>query len=319
MPKLAAIGECMIELSRDAGRSSSDYRMGYGGDSLNVALYCARWGGQVDYVTVIGDDGFSRNMRADWALENIGVGLVQKMPNRQSGLYIIETDGRGERSFTYWRDNAPAREMFDGKDCAALLQDLRDFSHIYFSGITLSLFSKSALEVFMDLLVAYKRGGGTLIFDLNYRPARWESAEKARGIIAPFLPLIDIALPSQDDEDLLYGKSTPELIIERYRKLGVSEIVVKCGVKGCVLWHEGETKQIAANIIETPVDTTAAGDGFNGGYLAARLSGKSPVQAVGYGQKTASLVIGYPGAIVPRQNWPADYKISPASQGGLRA
>ena len=238
MSRLATIGECMIELSQDVKQSSSHYRMSYGGDSLNVALYCARWGGQVDYVTAIGDDGFSRNMCADWALENIGVGSVQKMPNRQSGLYIIETDKYGERDFTYWRDNAPARDMFEGKDSAALLQNLHGFSHLYFSGITLSLFSKHSLAVFLDFLVAYKRGGGRLVFDLNYRPARWESADKARDTIAPFMPHIDIALPSQDDEDLLYGKSTPEHIIERYIKLGVSEIVVKCSAKGCVLWHE---------------------------------------------------------------------------------
>jgi len=307
MPRMAAIGECMIELSRDRACDSKQYRLGYGGDTLNVVLYFARWGGRADYVTLLGDDPFSRDMVADWQAENIGVSLVRTIPNRQPGLYIIETDERGERRFTYWRDRSPAQEIFELDGCADLLKNLTPFDYIYFSGITLSLFSQKSLDIFWDFLTRYKQAGGKVICDLNYRSAGWKSREYAQDIIMRFISLTDIALPGLDDEHGLYGACTIAQTMERYQKFGVPEVVLKCGEKGCVIWYENQMKEMTTDSIQNPLDTTAAGDGFNGGYLAARLAGIPPEEAVIYGQKTASLIVQYPGAIVPKSNWPADY------------
>lgn len=310
MPRLAAIGECMLELSRNRNQVEKKYTLGYGGDSLNTALYFARWGGEVEYVTAIGDDPYSEAMLEDWKSENIGISLVQKIPNRQSGLYMVETDDKGERSFHYWRDNAPAREIFKLENTHHLLKKLVSFEYIYFSGITLSLYSEQSLDVFYDFLVNYKNNNGQIIFDLNYRPARWKNVEQAKKTFERFIPLVDIALPSFDDEKLLEAGSTPEKIINKYQDLNIKEIVLKCGDEGCILHFGKSAKKISTEIISNPVDTTAAGDAFNGGYLAAKLSGKGLEEAVKQGQKCASLVIQYPGAIVPRNEWPKDYNLN---------
>src|SRR5688572_23991865 len=124
----------MIELREMAdGRFSR----GYGGDTLNTAVYLARLGVEVDYVTALGDDPWSDEMIAGWAAEGIGTEKVARLPGRVPGLYIIQTDARGERRFLYWRDSAPARLLFDVSETAHLIEALLGYELLYFSGITL--------------------------------------------------------------------------------------------------------------------------------------------------------------------------------------
>src|SRR5262249_42921293 len=108
--RVASLGECMVELSP---RPGGLYGLGFGGDTLNTAVYLARLGIAVDYVTVMGDDSFSDRLVTAWAEEGVGTAMVARVPGRMPGLYVIETDDRGERRFHYWRDRAPARELFE--------------------------------------------------------------------------------------------------------------------------------------------------------------------------------------------------------------
>ena len=107
--RFASIGECMLELST---LGDDNYSMAYGGDTLNTAVYLARLGVEVDYVTALGDDPLSERMVEAWQAEGVGTRLVLQVPGRLPGLYLIRRDARGERSFYYWRDQAPARELF---------------------------------------------------------------------------------------------------------------------------------------------------------------------------------------------------------------
>src|SRR6478609_2174827 len=138
--QVACIGECMVELREMAdGR----FARGYGGDTLNTAVYLARLGVAVDYVTALGDDPWSDEMAAFWAAEGVGIGRVARLPGRMPGLYIIQTDARGERRFLYWRDSAPARDLFDASETVAIVEALAGYDLLYFSGITLSLYGEA--------------------------------------------------------------------------------------------------------------------------------------------------------------------------------
>jgi hypothetical protein len=134
--KVASIGECMVELS-DGGAGL--FSRAFGGDTLNTALYLARLGIETSYVTALGDDSLSSAMLDAWRAEGIHVDEVLRLPGRMPGLYMIERNALGERSFLYWRDRAPAREFFDLVDDAAL-ERLSRFDWLYLSGITLSLY-----------------------------------------------------------------------------------------------------------------------------------------------------------------------------------
>ena len=300
--KVASLGECMIEFSQSHDGS---FRRGFGGDTLNTALYLARLGIDTSYVTALGDDGLSEEMLAAWRDEGVKTDLVIRAPGRLPGLYMIERDARGERTFLYWRDRAPAREFFEYAD-RACLDRLAKFDWLYLSGISLSLYGESGRARLRECLTAVRQNGGKVAFDGNYRPRGWSDAATARRAFAEILPLIDLALPTFEDEQALFGDEKLDQCIERYRASGVGEIVIKRGANGCVIAIDADRIEIPPPKVLEPVDTTAAGDSFNAGYLAARIKGASPKNAALAGHRLAGTVIMSPGAVIPRACMPPD-------------
>jgi 2-dehydro-3-deoxygluconokinase len=167
---IAAIGECMIELSEHAdGRITRSW----GGDTLNTAVYLARLGMPVDYITALGDDAWSDEMLRGWAVEGVGTARVMRMAGRLPGLYVIQNDTTGERRFAYWRDRAPARDIFAGPQTQALAASLSSYSHIYLSGISLSLYGVAGRAALFAALDQARSAGTRLVFDTNFRPRGW--------------------------------------------------------------------------------------------------------------------------------------------------
>lgn len=301
-PKVASLGECMIEFSQG---DNGAFRRGFGGDTLNTALYLARLGVDISYVTALGDDAQSEAMLAAWRSEGIRTDLVIRARGRLPGLYMIERDTRGERTFLYWRDRAPAREFFQLAGVAHL-DRLAQFDWLYLSGISLSLYGDDGLARLREVLTRLRKHGGKVAFDGNYRPRGWPDAATARRAFADILPLIDLALPTFEDEEALFDDTELDRCIERYRAAGVGEIVVKRGQQGCVISLGGDSCEIPPPQVLDPVDTTAAGDSFNAGYLAARIGGAAPRDAALAGHRLAGAVILSPGAVIPRASMPQD-------------
>jgi 2-dehydro-3-deoxygluconokinase len=295
--EIVSVGECMVELSRGGdGR----FGLAFGGDTFNTAVYLARAGQQVAYATRLGDDPYSDAIRALARAEGIDDRLMAPVRGRMPGLYLIETSASGERTFWYWRDRAPARELFDAAD-AGLEKALCAAGAIYFSGVTLSLYSAAGLDRFADLLAQARRVGTTIVMDSNYRPRGWGGdVARARATFARFWALADIALPTFDDEQALWGDADPAATIARLTALGPAEVVVKSGAEGALVSAGGVRMHVPCPAAITPLDTTAAGDSFNAGYLAARRTGKTPVEASLDGHRQAAVVIQHRGAIVPR-------------------
>lgn len=300
--KVASIGECMIELSP---RQGGLFALGFGGDTLNTAVYLARLGVAVDYLTALGDDRFSDRMIAGWRAEGVGVGRVRRLAGRLPGLYLIETDERGERFFSYWRERAPARELFQGDDAAGLAAAIAGYDLVYLSGISLSLYGKEGREALFAALDAQRGRGGRVAFDSNYRPRNWHDADEARGAMQALLKRADIALVSYDDERALWGDGSPGACARRIQKLGPGEVVVKNAGETAHVAADGSSQSVAPEPSPPPVDTTAAGDSFNAAYLAARVNGAAPADAARAGHRLAAAVIRHPGAIIPRQAMPA--------------
>jgi 2-dehydro-3-deoxygluconokinase len=298
--RAASIGECMVEFHR---RPDGSYGRGFGGDTLNCALYLARLGIPTDYVTMLGDDGLSQEMLDAWDAEGIGIGLVGRLPGRLPGLYLIETDDRGERTFLYWRSAAPARDLVSQRG-DSLGAELSGHTLIYLSGITLSLFDAEGRDRLVELLGELRGGGARVAFDGNYRPRGWPDPQAARDAYTAVLRQTDIALPTFDDEAALFGDRSPEATVARMGAAGVDEVVVKGGDQPCLVAQGGAAVEVAAPRQVSPVDTTAAGDSFNAGYLAARLRGIPPAAAALAGHRLAAAVIGHRGAIIPRSAMP---------------
>ena len=305
--KIAVIGECMIELSQKGAEVSR----GFGGDTLNTSVYIARQVAPealtVNYVTALGTDSFSQQMLEAWQSEHIDTSLIQRMENRLPGLYYIETGDTGERTFYYWRNEAAAKFWLESEDAAAICEALSTFDYLYLSGISLAILSPTSREKLLSLLRECRANGGKVIFDNNYRPRLWVSREETQQVYQQMLQCTDIAFLTLDDEDALWGEKPVEDVIARTQAAGVSEVVIKRGAESCLVAITGEA------VVEVPavklakekvIDTTAAGDSFSAGYLAVRLTGGTPEAAAQRGHLTASTVIQYRGAIIPREAMP---------------
>ncbi len=292
--QIAVIGECMIEVKPRA-------EIGYGGDTLNFSVYLARLGADVSYVTALGDDHMSDWMIEEWKKEGVDCGLVSRQKGALPGLYLIDVDDAGERTFYYWREQSPASALFDDESRAALLfEKLAGYDYIYLSGITLAIYSDQARKRLFDFLDAFRSGGGKVLFDNNYRPRQWLNTRQAQAVFEQMYRRADIALPTVDDELLLYGQADQEDIVRRLQSWGVPEIIMKRGAEGCTVVCEAYTRHVEAVPVETVVDTTAAGDSFNAGFIAARFAGKTIEDASAFGGALAATVVQHRGAIIEK-------------------
>jgi 2-dehydro-3-deoxygluconokinase len=298
MPRFVSVGECMIEMS---GGEDGTYRLGYAGDTLNTAWYArARlpkdW--DVDYVTALGDDLYSQQMRDFFETNGIGTGRIQTIPNRRPGLYLIHQKD-GDRHFTYWRGQSAAKQLADDTD--ALNAALAGADIAYFSGISLAILNSRSRGRLMKAIHLAREGGARVAFDPNERPALWTSKEVMASTITAGAILADVVLPTFPDEQALFGDASPEAVAERYMSAGAEEVVVKNGAEAAFVASKESQGWVAPKPGAKSVDPTGAGDSFNGSYLAARAAGATPLEAAEKAHATAGTVIGHKGALVPHE------------------
>lgn len=301
MKRIAIIGECMIELN---GVPFSTMTQTYGGDSLNTAVYLARVAGQsvaINYVSALGSDAISDRMLERWQQEGINTEYVLRDKKRQPGIYLIQLDQHGERTFLYWRNQSAARYLLQHPKFTQIASRLQDADLVYLSGISVAILPAADRQRLLLLLLKLAENGVKIAFDSNYRPALWDNAAQARACYQQILSLTDIALVTDDDEQALWDDKSTTESVQRLQQSGVKQLILKMGAQGC-LYHDfisGQSELIAASPVSHVVDTTSAGDAFNAGFLAGYLTDKSPRDAARQGHQLAGTVIQYKGAIIP--------------------
>jgi 2-dehydro-3-deoxygluconokinase len=301
MINIAVIGECMVELYE---KEEGIYQQTFGGDSFNCAVYLKRClkKAKVEYITVLGKDNLSNKMLSFFHKENLLTSYVEQLENKNPGLYIINTKN-GERSFEYWRGQAAAKELFVTSNLEKLAKDLMHFDMIYFSAITLAIMGEQGRDNFFKIIKKARAKGVKIVFDSNYRPRLYNSKDDAKRIYEKVVNYTDIFLPSIDDEIDLWGESDPLKIIEKSLKSGIEEIIITCGKEDIVCHYDGVTKYMKTKQLKNIIDSTSAGDSFNGQYLASRLKEKSIKKSVKKAKKLASKVIMHKGAIIPNEQY----------------
>lgn len=303
MPRLVGIGEAMGELRpHDRGMLHSDIA----GDVFNTLAYLRALGGDswdVALLSRIGDDTFSTRLLARCAELRIET-LVTTQCGGALGLYLIATDNDGERSFSYWRSAAPARQlvaaMRDAERAGLARAEL-----ILLSGITLAILDAPQRETLATVLAQRRARGTRIVFDPNYRAQLWRSADEARDWIERFYRLADVAFPGVEDHAALFGTDAAEAVLAHPALAGAAEVVVKAGRAG-VLARVGGRRSTAAFVAPPcALDTTAAGDSFNAGWLVARHAGLDASASAEFAARTAAAVAAHAGAIVPFDTLPA--------------
>jgi 2-dehydro-3-deoxygluconokinase len=296
MNRVLSIGECMLQLREER---KGKFAQGFGGDTLNTAIYLSRLGVKTSFLSALGDDPWSDDMLALWQKEGVDTSLVRRIPGRMPGLYIIQNVSSGERRFSYWRERSPAREIF-AEDNQALAQSFLQHDWIYFSGVTLSLYDRAGRDLLFDYMQRANDAGAWIVFDTNFRSRGWPDMQEADRAFRQAIEMADILFASYEDMRGVFGRSGQAMFD-----------IAKCGEKilkqedasARIVWRDRD--EVSAPLtVKKVVDTTAAGDSFAAAYLAARIEGKSPLMAAAAGHLLANAVIQQPGAIIPRSKMP---------------
>ncbi len=296
---IALIGECMVELSNAGGGT---LKAGFGGDVLNTAVYLKRLAGDqadVRFATILGEDPFADEMLSAWENEGLCLDAVGRMAGRTTGLYLIETDDDGDRTFHYWRGEAPARDIMR-PDWSWIMDKAISSDWIYFSGITLAILSDDCRRRLLDGVTAAAAKGTRVAFDGNYRARLWKDADEAAHWFEQAWRSCTLALAGVDDEQDVFGDHDASATMDRLQSYGLDEVLLKRAAAPILIQVAEQSFSVDTVAPQQIVDTTAAGDSFNGGYLAARMLGKAPEEAARIAGGLAAEVIGHPGAIIPK-------------------
>lgn len=300
MKNIAIIGECMIELN---GEPFGAMWQTYGGDTLNTATYLARVSlpeqVAVHYVSALGQDKLSQGILARWQADRLVTDLVLIDPKRSAGLYLIQLDQQGERTFLYWRNQSAARYLLQHPDFSRVDAALKAMDLIYLSGISLAILPEADRALLLEKLAVWKQHGVEIAFDSNFRPALWESLSQAQECYRALLPLVDMAFVTLDDEQQLWQDDDQASVLGRLTEAGIKTIVLKKGKEGALLKHRGQETVVATQAVKNVVDTTSAGDAFNAGFLQGYLKNRPLVECCQQGNALAGVVILHKGAIIP--------------------
>lgn len=297
MTRFVSIGECMVEL-RQTG--SDRFSRSFAGDAYNTAVYFKRTDKKatVQFVTATGNDVVSRDMRGRWKRHGIDAELAYVVRGSLPALYLIELDKAGERQFLYWRSASAARQWLRLLAQHGGAERLAGADLVYLSGISLAILSDTDRPGALSLLAQLRKAGVRLAFCPNVRPALWPDMVTARLAIEEAAKSCNILLASIEDGELLYKSRDPHRLLSHFRSGGAGEIVLTRGAEGCVVAVGEEVAELPAPA-KAVVDTSGAGDGFNGVYLAKRLAEASPLEAAGAALDVAGRVVTHAGALVP--------------------
>lgn len=301
MKNIYLLGECMVELKPG---QPGIINQTFAGDVYNSAVYLKRSFPKLNpqLISAVGTDTLSEQMLSTFSDEGIGSNLVFRNEDKTVGLYLIETDSSGERSFVYWREQSAARQVMQHFN-ESQLDQFNDKDILFFSGISLAVIPQEDRDLLWQQVERIKERGVVIVFDPNYRPRMWSSPEQAKTQFDKAFSYSDIVLPGIEDFDSLYGLTDEDSVLTHLSQFDCSEIVIKNSDK-YITSKANNLKQIhPIDPIDNVVDTTSAGDSFNGCYLGARLSGYTVSEAVKIASSAAGFVIQHPGAIAPKDQF----------------
>jgi 2-dehydro-3-deoxygluconokinase len=295
-PEVVSLGEPLVELcATDVGRLSQveHFRRGWGGDTSNFAVAAARTGSKVGHVCRLGDDEFGRSFMELWSREGVDASRVIVEPGAWTAIYIISLVGGGGHDFTYYRAGS-AVSRFSVEDLDR--EYISSAKVFHTSGITLAV-SRSLREATLKAMDMCNEAGGSVTFDVNMRAKLWP-IHTAEAAIGHAFRKADTVFASLEDINTLYGVSDPVKATQHIRELGPETVIIKLGGGGCYV-HSGDEAFTCPGYRVKPVDTTGAGDAFDGAWVTAVLEGWSLHEAARFANAVGAITATGLGAVAP--------------------
>ena len=278
--------------------------LSYGGDTFNTSVYLRRCASrqaiEVSYATGLGVDPLSLQLKQAWNGFGLNLSAIQSIDGKLPGMYLIETDDKGERSFHFWRESSAARAYFQAAE-TALEKNAHTYDCIYFSGISLAILDDASRQRLFSLLKKVRATGCRVVFDNNFRPKLWPSLEVAQQVYREAFSVCHTAMITLDDHQAIFAKPHLDDALRHAQSLDIPEVLIKRGADNTLVREamSAPWQSIATERVERVIDTTAAGDSFAAGYLSRRLLGESAVASAAFGNRLAARVIQHRGALIP--------------------
>ena len=304
--KAIFLGECMIELNGDISsleNNSSNIKINFGGDTYNSAVYFSRLTNDKTntfYSTALGKDNFSKKMISRFKNENIKCDYIRTDGENPPGLYSIEINEKGERSFSYWRDQSPSKYIFLGSKGKKLVKDINNADVFYYTGISAGILDEKQRKDLINI------GSTATIcgFDFNYRSQLHYNKKVSQLLFNEINNRVDIHFVSFDDARELFKIKNP---LEIFEIINEKKNLILIRYKNSIIF---KNKQQEIKTVTVPhgevVDTTAAGDAFNGSFLAIMNNNKNvPVEEnILISHSVTREVIKHRGAIISKNKMP---------------
>ena len=294
-------GECMIEVSGDTDnldKNQIKMNLNFGGDTFNAAVYFSRLTNKLFntfYFTGLGKDHLSEMMIKRFKYENLKTDLIQRIEGKYPGIYSIQTDKKGNRSFSYWRNESAAKEIIKKCELDYMEKFTNNTELFYYTGITLGILQPKD----QNKLIKLSKKSKFTAFDFNFRKSFHYNKIKSQKLFKKSNLSSDINFISFDDITEIFGQTDPVEFLNTFKRKN-NIIILKHFEK---IFYSEFNKIGSINVpIIKAIDTTAAGDSFNGSFLAFHYKNKN----LSIGEKILSShnitknVLKYRGAIIPK-------------------
>ncbi|HEY8482703.1 MAG TPA: sugar kinase [Spirillospora sp.] len=283
-PVLVALGEGLLEVGVRADLPPEYLGRGFGGDVANVAVMAARMGARARLLTRLGADTPGRLLMDFWRRSGVDVGRVEVDPSAPTGVYVNAVR-HGGHTFDYYRTGSAATRLSPDDVDGRLLADA---GVLHVSGISLAISGAAARAAERAAELARERDV-PVAFCVNHRPMLRPDV----GRVLAFARASDIVIMSSEDARAVLGTDEPGRI-RAALGTGPRELVLTDGAAGAAVEAGGVLHRVAAPEV-TVVDTAGAGDALAGAYLAGRLAGAEPPDALEPAVIAAALSCREPG------------------------
>lgn len=261
-----SFGEVLIDMlsnrcTGDTAEGLETFTKYPGGAPANVAVAAAKLGVPAYHVGKVGKDPFGAFLLESLQAYNVSTEFVTESLNGKTALAFVSLDAGGERTFSFYDDNAAHNDFTPADFPQALFAAPVIFN---FSSSTLAKERIRASNIFA--LTELRQNDSIVCMDINFRPGFWSEPATAAEIISAAASQVDIIKSSLEELNALFGANNSQSIIDKWLAAGVSLIVLTDG-GNAISYHTRNYSGTVPVPATQVVDTTAAGDAFVGGLL----------------------------------------------------
>ena len=262
-----------------------------GGTAANTAAALACLGEDVAFIGTIGDDGYGRRVLEEFMTDGVDTSCLYLVQNAYTSMVLAIIHPDGERDLFVWPDSGGGHTQLNPDSITPEIFENSAWLHT--TGLCLR--EEPVRTAQLKAMRLAKGGGLTVSLDLNLRLESWGMDQKLNTAFDQALALSDVVFGNGVDEIIPYTKQASILDGAKALTAGTRTVIARLGAEGALAVTPEVEFTSPAFSVEV-VDTIGAGDAFNGGFISAKLAGKTLQESVRWGNAAAALKIGKTGA-----------------------